>query len=235
MAEYNIYCDESCHLLKDKSDVMAIGSIWQLKDESRTTAEELRQLKLKHGFPASFEVKWNKVSPAKIDFYSSYVNYFFDKSNLHFRVVIFPNKEIFKQENYKFTQEGWYFNIFFKLLKEIVDPNEKFNIYFDIQDTRSALKIRNLERSFNTYFQVSPQKAEGNKIQAVQSHEVEQIQLVDLLTGIFTYYHRGLKTSAAKRHLIELFESRSGYSLGQSTDLNEKKTNIFIYRNSNGF
>ena len=66
-------------------------------------------------------------------------------------------------------------------------------------------------------------------IQQVRSHEVELIQLADLLAGAVCYLHRGLKTSATKLGLIERIQQRSGYSLQKSTLYKEDKTNVFIW------
>lgn len=38
------------------------------------------------------EMKWTKISPAKVDLYKDLVNYFFDDDDLHFRGVIIPDK-----------------------------------------------------------------------------------------------------------------------------------------------
>ena len=70
------------------------------------------------------------------------------------------------------------------------------------------------------------------KVQQVRSHEVELIQLDDLLTGAVSYINRGLNTSLAKNELIELIRHRSNYSLVKSTLLKEKKFNIFIWESS---
>ena len=33
--QYNIYCDESCHLQNDKSNVMVLGAIWCAKEKKQ--------------------------------------------------------------------------------------------------------------------------------------------------------------------------------------------------------
>ena len=33
MTEYNFYCDESCHLEHDNSNVMVLGAVWCPKDK----------------------------------------------------------------------------------------------------------------------------------------------------------------------------------------------------------
>ena len=42
--EINIYCDESCHLLNDNSNVMGFGSIWAPKAKRITFCKEIRAL-----------------------------------------------------------------------------------------------------------------------------------------------------------------------------------------------
>ena len=54
-------------------------------------------------------------------------------------------------------------------------------------------------------------------IQNVRSHEVEIIQLVDLLIGAIAYCNRNLKTSDAKIRLIDRIKDLSGYDLTSST------------------
>ena len=76
--EYNIYCDESCHLENDNSKVMVLGAVWCPKEKKRKIFKRLREIKTFNGLPENFEVKWHKVSPAKQDFYLGLVDYFFD-------------------------------------------------------------------------------------------------------------------------------------------------------------
>ena len=64
-------------------------------------------------------------------------------------------------------------------------------------------------------------------IQPVRSHEVEQLQLCDLLIGALGYINRGLSGNSAKQALIERIKHRSRYSLVRSTLLRERKFNLF--------
>ena len=67
------------------------------------------------------------------------------------------------------------------------------------------------------------------KVQQVRSHEVEILQLADLLVGATAYVNRGLANSKAKNELINLIKHRSKYSLTKSTLLKERKFNVFIW------
>ena len=64
-------------------------------------------------------------------------------------------------------------------------------------------------------------------VQTVRSHEVEQIQLADLLTGTVGYANRGLETNSAKLALVKRMRDRSRYNLQRTTLLREDKVNLF--------
>ncbi len=81
---YNIYCDESCHLQNDHQQVMVLGAIWCSLEKTKEIAMRLREIKLRHGLPPNFEVKWSKVSPAKLLFYKDLIDYFFDNDESAF-------------------------------------------------------------------------------------------------------------------------------------------------------
>ena len=65
------------------------------------------------------------------------------------------------------------------------------------------------------------------KIQEVRSHEVELVQLADLLIGAVGYVNRKLNSNQAKINLINSIKQKSGYSLTTSTFLKESKFNLF--------
>jgi hypothetical protein len=67
-------------------------------------------------------------------------------------------------------------------------------------------------------------------VQVIGSHEVEQIQLCDFLTGAISYANRGLAANPAKVVLVERLRKRSGYQLTRTTLLRERKVNVFIWQ-----
>lgn len=226
--EYNIYCDESCHLENDGIDLMVLGAVWCPKDKAREIAEKIREVKKNHGLPAYFEIKWNKVSPAKIEFYEDLVKYFFRERNLHFRALV-ADKTHLRHDEYKHDHNTWYYKMYFDMLKVILKPETGYYIYLDVKDTRGSDKLRKLgEVLCNEKYDFNRNIIK--RMQHVRSSEVEQVQLVDLLCGAVGYINRDLKTSAAKTNLTELFQKKSGYKLNRTTLLKEDKTNIFIWQ-----
>jgi len=230
--EYNIYCDESCHLPNDNSEVMVLGAIWCPNEKRKEIFVRLREIKAKYGFKPNFEIKWNKVSLSKIDFYMELINYFFDDDDLHFRVLVVPNKKELNHEAFNQDHDTFYYKMYFDLLKVILSPNFSYNIYIDIKDTKSQTKVLKLKDVLrNNHYDY--EKKIIRDIQQVQSHEVEILQLTDLLIGAMSYIHRGLNTNQGKLKLIDRIKNRSGYTLKHSTLYKEEKFNIFIWRSRN--
>ena len=75
---YNIYCDESCHLPNDKFGFMSLGLIKCPLENTKDVSLRLKEIKQKHGLSYDFEMKWNKVSISKVNFYLDIIDYFFD-------------------------------------------------------------------------------------------------------------------------------------------------------------
>lgn len=227
---FNVYCDESCHLENDNQSSMVLGAIWCPKDKTREIAVRLREIKEKHGLPALFEVKWTKVSPAQVEMYLDLVDYFFDDDDLHFRALIVPDKSKLRHDAIQGQDhDTWYYKMYFDMLKVIIDPGANYNIYIDIKDTRSSEKTVKLHDVLsNNVYDYSRKVI--NYIQVVHSHEIEQLQLADLLIGAISYTNRNLGESKAKSSLVERIKNRSGYSLSQTTLYKEGKVNLFCWQ-----
>lgn len=227
--EFNIYCDESCHLENDKQKAMVLGAVWVPKNLTKDIFERIRDLKSKHNLSPKFEIKWNKVSNAKQDFYEDIVDYFFDDDDLHFRCLVVPDKSILSHETYNQTHDDFYYKMFFDLLKVIFDPDCSYNIFLDIKDTRSQSKVDKLKEVLrNNHYDFS--NSIIRKVQQVKSHEVEILQLTDLLIGALSYLHRNLYGNTAKLALIDKIKYRSKYSLKSSTLFRESKFNLLIWK-----
>lgn len=223
--QFNIYCDESCHLENDGETIMVIGAVWLRNDVARESARRFREIKKRHGMATDFEVKWTKVSPAKVDFYSDYLDYFFDDDDLHFRGMVIP-KDGLRHENYGQDHDTWYYKMFFRLIQPILSPDNKYRIYLDIKDTRSQQKVKKLHDVLS-HSMYDFDRNVVEKIQQVRSHEVEHVQITDLLIGALGYANRGKNTNAGKVKLVNRIIQRTRYSLKRSTLLGERKFNIF--------
>lgn len=228
---YNIYCDESCHLEHDQQPVMVLGAVWCPIEKTREIAVRIREIKARHKMPTGFEIKWVKVSPAKAQLYLDVMDYFFDDDDLHFRALIVPDKSRLHHDDFQQSHDDWYYKMYFDMLKVILSPRDRYRIYVDIKDTRGAAKVDKLHEVLsNNMYDFSREIIEW--VQIARSHEVEQLQLADLLIGAVTYASRELATSPAKLALVDRMRQRSGYKLTQTTLLRESKVNLFRWHAS---
>jgi hypothetical protein len=226
---FNVYCDESCHLENDQQQVMVLGAIWCPAEKVREINVQLREIKIQHGMKPGFEIKWTKVSPAKLRFYLDLLDYFFDDDDLHFRALIVPDKSKLRHEDFGQSHDDWYYKMYFDMLKVILSPEARYRIYLDFKDTRGATKVAKLHDVLcNNLYDFSRQIIE--RVQIIRSHEVEILQLTDLLIGTISYANRGLVTNAAKRTLVKQMQERSGYELTKTTLIRESKVNLFRWR-----
>ena len=69
-----------------------------------------------------------------------------------------------------------------------------------------------------------------SNMQVIRSHEVEIMQITDILIGAMSYVSRNLCGMTAKNEIIDLIRKRSGYALTKNTLLREEKFNIFHLR-----
>ena len=217
----------------DGEKAMVIGGVWCPLSKKDEIFRRLREIKEEHGLSKRFEIKWNKVSKGQLNFYMDVINYFFDNSDLHFRVLVIPDKHELNHEAFNQSHDTFYYKMYFNMLKTLFEPDCEYNIYIDIKDTRGQRKVEKLHEVLcNNHYDFNREMI--RKVQQVRSEEIELIALADLLIGAISYLHRGKNTSEAKLKLIERIKARSGYNLTASTLYRENKFNIFVWRGGHG-
>lgn len=225
---YNVYCDESCHLLNDHLKVMVLGALWCPDNITKKIGRDIREIKVKHSLSPDFEIKWTKVSESKVEFYLDIVDYFFANQDLCFRAIIVPDKDKLDHERFQQNHNTFYYKMFFYVLKNIITNKNLYNIYLDIKDTLGIEKIERLRRVLhNDRYEFDRESI--NKIQHIRSHEVQQLQIADLFIGALGYVHRGLATNRGKMKVINRIRHYTHRELLKSTLPTEGKFNIFVW------
>ena len=229
----NVYCDESCHMENDHQKVMVLGAVWCPLEKVREISVRLREIKEHHCINPDLEIKWTKVSQAKERFYLDVMDYFFDDDDLHFRALIVPDKTKLRHEDFGQSHDDWYYKMYFDMLKVILNPHGCYRIYLDIKDTRSSTKVAKLHDVLcNNMYDFSREIID--RVQTVRSHEIQILQLADLLIGTISYVNRGRSGNAGKEALVARMNGRSNYSLVNTTLLREDKVNLFHWHASEG-
>lgn len=225
--EYNIYCDESCHLEHDGINKMTLGGIWCSKDSTKRLSKEIRRLKKIHN--AGGELKWTKVSHSRIAFYRELVEFFFKEQDLHFRCLIVDDKSKLDHRYFNGgSHDTFYYKMYFTMLKTIIFPEARHFIYLDIKDTRSRFKIKKLKEVLCNSFRDFSYSLIAN-IQHIRSHESEILQLADFFIGAVTYANRGLTSNDAKVDVIRRIEKNIGADLKHTSSWSNEKFNILIF------
>lgn len=228
----NIYCDESCHLEHDNSNVMIIGAMSCPDKEKSNIFRDIRNIKEKNGLSSWFEIKWTKVSYTKLEFYKELIDYFFNNNNLNFRAIVACNKKELDHIKYNHGDYNeWYYKMYFTLLNIMINEQNFYKIFIDIKDTHGGPRINKLHKVLcNNVYDFKSEVISG--VYQINSKESEILQLADLLIGALGYYHRGLCTGSVnlgKKELIEYIIERYKIDFSKKTNVDCTKFNLFIW------
>lgn len=226
----NVYCDESCHIERDRIPVMAWGAIYCPAEDSHRIADAIRGIKATHGLNPRFEAKWTKVSPAQVSFYLALADFFLDNDKLRFRGLLVPDKGLLDHAKFDQSHDDWYYKMYFTMLRPIFIAPHRYRIYLDVKDTRGGPKTRMLHDVLaNSLFDFDRQSIE--RVQQVRSHESELLQVADLLIGAMTYANRRLSSSPAKVAIVKRLRERLGsHVLDRTSPFVQTKFNILVWR-----
>lgn len=231
MTEYNIYCDESCHLEHDNSPVMVLGAISCPKDKKSEIFNDIRRIKERFGLSTYFEIKWTKVSISKIDFYQEILNYFWSRDDITYRGLVVKDKSQLNHAKYNGGNHNlWYYKMYYLLLNEIIKPSNKYNILVDIKDTHGGKHISTLHNVLSNNIYDFKKDVIQHVVQ-INSRESELLQLADLINGAICFYNRHLHenpgSSIGKKMIADSLCQH--HRLDVKTSLYEQKFNLFIW------
>lgn len=231
----NIYCDESCHLENDDSDVMVLGAIWFDNDKKNELSKSIRGIKEKYGVKSTIEVKWTKVGKGKLDMYLELIDLFFNNDYLHFRALVAKDKKTLDHNLYnQGDHDLWYYKLYFLLIDKVIEVENKYQVYIDIKDTNGGPRLTKLKEVLcNNKYDFIGESING--ITQINSNRSDFVQLADLLIGALSYYHRGLynndNSSPSKNILVkELIDRTSEKIIDNGTSRYAQKFNIFIWK-----
>ena len=219
---FNLYCDESTHLIHDGHPYMLLSYISIAYPQIRLAKEEIKAIKRKFNYTE--ELKWTNVHSATYKVYAELVDWFF-MNDLEFRSVVVDKSQIDEKiADYSFND--FYFRMYFQLLHTKVDFQNRYNVFLDIKDTCSGEKLEKMKKimSYNSSI---------GTLQFIPSRESVFIQLADVLMGAINYNLRIQKGDVkgnviAKLKLIEKIKRHSNISLNTTTPLSRNKFNLFF-------
>jgi hypothetical protein len=118
--------------------------------------------------------------------------------------------------------------MYYLLLNKIIDPPNKYKIYIDKKDTKSAIKTKQLKKILrNSIYDFQGDYI--NDIRIVNSQQVRLLQLADLLIGAVSYANRNLNGNIAKVSLVNYLKKQTSSDLKSTLPFMNKKFNIFSF------
>ena len=226
--EYNIYCDESCHLRRDNSNTMFLGGVYCPANAAYEYNRDIIELKASHGWNPHTELKWAQIAPSNVELFLDLIDYFFENDQIRFRGYIARGKDELNLED-DAEYNSWYYSIYYRMLEYILDRNVEhdFNIYIDIKDTIGySTKHRSKEwKSLNGHYH----RRIVQRAQLVRSDHIALLQLSDVLIGAMSYKNRRLQASASKLAVIERIEALSFEDLRSSVPYSHDKVNWYVW------
>jgi len=224
--EYNIYCDESCHLINDGHKCMVLGSLILPKEKLFEVSDKIKSTKIAHDMDIHTELKWVKASPNKLDLYKAILNIFLSHPDLSFRCVVVPDKSQLCHNKFYRTHDNFYYVMYYYGLRFIMQPSNTYNIYFDFKDHNQKNELPVLKQVLYIKEKIP---LENMKLQSIQSYESQLMQMCDIITGAISYRNRGLLTSSSKTELANMLECSTHQDLCTSSVVREAKCNVFVW------
>lgn len=171
---FNIYCDESTHLINDGHPYMILSYVSIAYPQIKLAKEQIKSIKSNYGFYG--ELKWTNVHEATYPMYKELIDYFF-MTDMVFRALVVDKEQVHGLDK---SFDDPYYGMYYQLLHQNIDLANSYNVYIDIKDTVSHQKLRKLQDvlKWNTSIR---------HFQFIRSHESCFMQLADVLMGAVNY------------------------------------------------
>ena len=219
---YKIFCDESNHLLYDKSNLMVNGAI--LVPEKKVQEYNSYIKYLRHKYNYHYEIKWTKLFSHNFNFYKGLIDFFL-QSEMRFKATLVINKNYHRHKEFGYEHDEFYYIVFYYTLRDFVGDEifSNYKIYLDYKDTRGGQKMQTLKET------LEKQGLRTNNVDIfiINSKESQILQLCDLFVGAIGYRNRQdiEKNSRIKNRIIDyLLEKRLSLHF---TSRDEAKFNVF--------
>ena len=219
---FNIYCDESTHIMHDHHPYMLLGYVSIAYNQIKLAKEQIKEIKERHNF--SGELKWTNVCEKTYPVYKELLDYFF-MTDINFRAVIVDKSQI-DETRPNYTYNDFYYRMYFQLLHNQTDLEANYNIYIDEKDTCSRQKLKKLH-------EILQWNASIRTLQFVKSHESVFVQLADVIMGAVNYNLRLEKNDVdgnvnAKKRLISTIKQHGNITC--TSPLKKTKFNLFFIK-----
>jgi len=230
--DFEIYCDESAQeLFRSKKPVagnyVLIGGLWMEASKRKEYKDKIKELRTKHNLYGEF--KWQRVSTSKIDFYLDLISLFFE-SEMRFRVIVLARDELDSVKFHEADDELMFYKFYYQLLHHWILDKNRYSIFVDVKTNRVPDRLKTLKKVLSNANLLS----EILQVQALPSHELDLLQLVDVLIGAVGYSFHKRGGSHTKLQVIKKIEEFLKQSI-RPTRKGEEKFNVFRFQPGGGW
>jgi hypothetical protein len=176
---YVVYCDESRHNGPENHRYMAIGGLWVVEERKTSISQNFKELCKSRGLNA--EVKWNKVSSSRLADYELLVDFFFQTSDLYYRVIVVDQTKVNAVRFHAGDHEVGFYKFYYQMLKSWVLWGNQYRILLDFKRNRVVHRYSDLEQILRRRA-VSAHATISNLL-CIDSYQTPLAQLCDVLTG----------------------------------------------------
>ena len=196
--KYVIYCDESRHDLAPDNHFMAIGGLWVPADQKTEITSALKAVRRESGLGA--EVKWSKTSRACLEGYKRLVDFFFQKAELNFRVILVDQTQLKMEQFHGGDRELGFYKFYYEMLVKWLEDGNQYLVLLDFKQNKGADRYTTL-RKFLEHRVLG--RAWIADLTVIDSHVAPLAQLADLLTGATAAAWCGVPAGTPKAALVE--------------------------------
>ncbi len=228
--DFEIYCDESrqelFHSPVPGGQYVLIGGIWIKAGERPAHKQAIKALRARHRLHGEF--KWNRVSPSRAEFYKDLVGLFFSRE-IRFRTLVLRADELDVVRFHEADNELMFYKFYYQLLHHWILDFNRYRIFVDTKTNRVRNRLKTLQRCLS-----NANISSVVDVQALPSHQIDLIQLADVMIGAVSYkFHKG-GSSKARQDVVAEIERHLQSEIGPTSRAQEK-FNVFRFRPGGGW
>jgi hypothetical protein len=196
--EVSIYCDESRHEGQSSQPYMVIGGLWLPREKRGDILAGLRAIQQQHGVTS--ELKWGKVSKAKLPGYQAVVDFIATRPDVHFRCIVVDKSKVDHDKFFQNDRQFGFWVFYWHCLKQWMGNGNTYFISLDFKPESLHSGPRRLRQVLENE---CVKRAWLKSLECVDSRENLFCQVADIFIGAVGYEQNALAGSPAKATLAQ--------------------------------
>jgi len=194
--EVSIYCDESRHEGQSHQKYMVIGGLWLPRAQRGEILAGLREIQARNGIGG--DMKWSKVSKAKLAGYQEIVSFIAARPDVHFRCIVVDKSKVDHEKFFKNDRQLGFWVFYWHCLNQWMGNLNTYFVSIDFKPEGINAGPRRLREILE---KGCVKRCWVKSLECVDSHQNPFCQVADMFIGAVGYEQNGLSGSALKQKL----------------------------------